>query len=375
MRMAETQKKTKARYETKVTIGKKPDGQLIRKSFYSTKSMADARKIAKAWMAEYKAEQLVGIIETNKPKEVSVSSWAKQWLDIYKSGRVKVTTFNSSYERPVRLYVIPYFKNTNITDVLPVDIQKFISTLECEKSKSTCDKVMLCLNGIFETAVDNGLCQRNPCRNIKVTTQSVQLKRGHKRVYTQEQVQSILSFAKTHKYGLSIQILLENGLRVSELLGLQWEDFDLNNKTMIVQRAVTDDNGKTIISDILKSDTSYRILPISDSLVETILSRRNNDSGFIHKSTKSPYKVLNNKAFTNKRYATFFKDYKNYIADPEFVVLTPHELRHTCGTVLYERTHDIYAVSKFLGHSSIDITSKYYVHSNVEQLRNSLDII
>lgn len=373
--MAETQKKTKTRYETKVTIGKKPDGQLIRKSFYSTKSMADARKIAKAWMAEYKAEQLVGIIEDNKPKEVSMASWAQQWLDVYKSGRVKVTTFNSSYERPVRLYIIPYFKNTNIADVLPVDIQKFISTLECEKSKSLCDKVMLCLNGIFETAVDNGLCQRNPCRNIKVTTQSVQLKRGHKRVYTQEQVQSILSFAKTHKYGLSIQILLENGLRVSELLGLQWEDFDLNNKTMIVQRAVTDDNGKTIISDILKSDTSYRILPISDSLVEAILSRRNNDSGFIHKSTKSPYKVLNNKAFTNKRYATFFKGYKNYIADPEFVVLTPHELRHTCGTVLYERTHDIYAVSKFLGHSSIDITSKYYVHSNVEQLRNSLDII
>lgn len=373
--MMETPKKTKKRYETKVTIGKKPDGQLIRKSFYSTKSMADARKTARAWITEHKAEQIAGIIEDDNPQGIGMASWAQQWLDVYKSGRVKITTFNGSYERPVRLYIIPYFKETNIAEIRPIDIQKFISTLECEKSKSVCDKVMLCLNGIFETAIDNGLCSKNPCHNIKVTTRSVQLKRGQKRVYTQEQVQSILAFAKTHKYGLSIRILLENGLRVSELLGLQWDDFDLGNKTMTVQRTVTNNNGQIIISNIMKSNTSYRVLPISDALAEALSAGHKNEHGFVHTSTKPPYGVLNNKAFTDKRYITFFKDYKNHIHNPDFVVLTPHELRHTCGTVFYERTHDIYAVSKFLGHSSIDITSKYYVHSDVEQLRNSLDII
>jgi integrase len=46
--------------------------------------------------------------------------------------------------------------------------------------------------------------------------------------------------------------------------------------------------------------------------------------------------------------------------------LTPHELRHTCGTLLYQETKDIYHVSRFLGHSDIGITTKIYVHSIIQ---------
>lgn len=52
--------------------------------------------------------------------------------------------------------------------------------------------------------------------------------------------------------------------------------------------------------------------------------------------------------------------------------LSPHELRHTCGTLLYARTKNIYAVSKFLGHANINITAKIYVHNDVDTLRESL---
>jgi integrase len=43
--------------------------------------------------------------------------------------------------------------------------------------------------------------------------------------------------------------------------------------------------------------------------------------------------------------------------------LTAHELRHTCGTLLYQDTKDIYHVSTFLGHSDVSVTSKIYIHS------------
>ena len=51
---------------------------------------------------------------------------------------------------------------------------------------------------------------------------------------------------------------------------------------------------------------------------------------------------------------------------------TPHEYRHTCGTLLYRRTKNIYAVAKFLGHSDVVITTKIYVHNDVEALRADL---
>ena len=360
-----------SRYEAKITIGQNIDGTLIRKSFYSIKSKADARKKAQKWLIEHKAQDYIGIAE-NKQTSVSMRVWAQKWLDVYKYNKVKSTTYKSSYDRPVRLYIVPYFGERLLDDILPVDVQQFISKLEAEKSKSLCDKVLLCLEGIFETARDNELCRNNPCRNIKVTKKNVLKERTVKRVYTQQQVNDILAFAHHHKYGLQMMLLLETGIRISEMLGLFWEDIDVDRKTVAVHRTVTDDNGQTIISEIMKSDTSNRVLPITDQLANAVSERRGNNVGFITRSTKPPYKVLNNKAFTQKRYRTFFEDYRNHIGNPSFPILTPHELRHTCGTLLYEKTHDIYAVSKFLGHASIDITVKYYMHSDVEQLRDSL---
>ncbi len=75
--------------------------------------------------------------------------------------------------------------------------------------------------------------------------------------------------------------------------------------------------------------------------------------------------------YTKNRYNKFYAEFER---DTGLRRLSPHELRHTCGTLLYKKTGDIYAVSKFLGHSSIAITSQYYVHSDVDMLRYRLNI-
>ena len=53
---------------------------------------------------------------------------------------------------------------------------------------------------------------------------------------------------------------------------------------------------------------------------------------------------------------------------------TPHELRHTRGSLLYKATGDIYAVSRFLGHSSVKVTEQIYVHVDAEDIRKQLQI-
>lgn len=53
--------------------------------------------------------------------------------------------------------------------------------------------------------------------------------------------------------------------------------------------------------------------------------------------------------------------------------LTLHELRHTYGTVLREKGVDIYSISKLLGHASIEVTAKIYVHNDLEVLRSAIE--
>jgi len=356
-------------YEIKIVTGRDINGKLIRKSFYSTISKKDAEEKAKIWQIEHEAAEMVGSIDNIK--SIGFSEWADKWLSVYKESKVKITTYKSSYERPTNLCLKPYFKNTPLTQIKPVDISKFYSIIENKYSKSYCGKVKLCINAIFNTAIDNDYCSKNPCRNAKLSST---IEKHEKRTYTQQEVDSIIDFSYKHKYGLSIHILLEWGLRCSELLGLYWEDVNIEKKEVYIQRTIVDNAGIILPSDLTKSDTSNRHLPISQKIIDHYSVERNNATGYMITSTKKKGQPLNNKAFTQKRYQTFFKAYRNYINNPDFRILTPHELRHTCGTLLYERTHDIYAVSKYLGHASIEITTKYYVHQDAELLRSTLGI-
>lgn len=54
--------------------------------------------------------------------------------------------------------------------------------------------------------------------------------------------------------------------------------------------------------------------------------------------------------------------------------LVPHELRHTFGTVLREKGVDIYTISKVMGHSDISITSKIYVHNDLDVLKKAMKL-
>lgn len=348
------------RYEVKITIGKKIDGTPIRKSFYSEISKEDAKRQAEEWKVNKKAREMSGL--SNITADYTFAEWADIWLKKYKLGRVKENTYLETYYRTVHSYLIPCFGQYKLTAIKPADVQCFISEQAKKYSETTLHKMCLCLHSIFDTAIDNDICFKNPAKNInsRSTIDSVA-----KKTYSQAEVDDILAFSNTHKYGLYIRILLELGLRCSELLALKWGDFNLDNKTVHIQRACVEINHTAVISDP-KSKTSVRTLPITDNLCKLIESQKRDPDEFV----VTPIIYASN--FTKNKYNTFFKDYLNY--NPAGRKLNPHMLRHTCGTLLYSKTKDIYAVSRFLGHANVNITTKYYVTPDVEVLRNKLEI-
>lgn len=398
------------RYEVKLTIVRTLDGKPIRKSFYSILSKEDAKAKADKWKIENQISQITG--NMYNINSITFEEWATKWLLKYKKGNVKESTYKETYERNVNLYLIPYFGRSFLNNIRPIDVQSFFNKYSDIYSQTTLKKFSLCLNAIFETAILNDLCYKNPCKGITVSSK---IQKQQKRTYSHQEVEEILSFADNHEYGLYIRILLELGLRCSELCGLKWSDFDLSEKTVKIQRACTSVNHKAHI-DRPKSKNSIRTLPVSSILaerveIEMMKMSSNNNRRFISKatphenswteqayknnplteyiieSTKIKGKPLSPLDFSVGRYKKFFNDYVGYrkskigsieetakIPDVEFQILTPHELRHTCGTLLYDKTKDIYSVSKYLGHASVDITAKLYVHENAELLRQHLKI-
>lgn len=81
------------RYEVKVNLGKNMDGTIIRKSVYSTKSKADARKKAEQFRLEYEMELCVG--GSGCITKLKFSDWALYALETYKKPYVKGNTYQS----------------------------------------------------------------------------------------------------------------------------------------------------------------------------------------------------------------------------------------------------------------------------------------
>lgn len=342
-------------YEVKITIGRDITGKPIRKSFLSKISKADAKKKAEAYKVQKAAEMMVG--ESVTDEEDTLSHWADLWLETYKSG-LEAATY-SCYERPLRLYIKPYFGNTLLKDIYPMSIRKFYASLPSGLSQSFYHKVYLTLNGLLESAVENNKLRRNPHMGIgpvKGTPPAI------KRTYTREECDRLLAAAETRSDCMAIVLLLTLGLRREELLALRWEDIDLIHKSVTINKAVKiTRNGGAVIGGT-KNESSIRVLPIMDDLAEYL--SRYQRTGFV---CAAPLGGNYHPSTWSHRY---YNPTMEELCRPlNLPVLNPHELRHTCGTLLYQATGDIYAVSKYLGHASIEITARIYVHNNLESLR------
>lgn len=349
-------------YEVKVTIGKDFNGKLIRKSFYSTISKADA----KAKAEQYKINQAVHGATGEAPEApvTAFSTWATKWLETYKKGTVKEHTYLFTYKSNVIKYLIPYFGKAHLTDIRQIDIQKYFNTVKKENgeplAKATLDMQKMILKSIFEAAIDNDLCNKNPVKYI--TYQKVSEK-AEKKVWTKEQAQIAEEYCK-NCFRLDIVLFLNTGIRRSELLGLKWSDIDFDNNIMHIQRAITSTKGKIVIGKP-KSKTSDRYIPFSADFAKYLKTFMTDNEYVIGtKGYMSP-------STYDKYYAKFMDSVANKTGLPR---LTPHELRHTYGTIKREEGVDIYTIQRVMGHSDISVTASIYVHNDIEVLRKQLKL-
>lgn len=221
------------------------------------------------------------------------------------------------------------------------------------------EKMKIILYNVFDSAIDNNLCNKNPVKNIKIQN-DVKIE---KRTYTREQANKLIDECYKRCY-TDILLLIKTGIRRSELLGLKWEDLNIEHKYIHIGRAVTP-NENHAIEDDPKTKTSIRDIPIDGELCDYLSNVK--DGSYIVKG-KDGY-------MTPSGYDHHYKKKMSVICNELNIPhLTPHELRHTFGTLLRESGVDIYTIQKVLGHSDISITAKIYVHNDLNVLRKDMKL-
>lgn len=142
-----------------------------------------------------------------------------------------------------------------------------------------------------------------------------------------------------------LSLFLGTGIRVSECVGLNISDIDLENNAFMVTRK----GGNQVVL--------YFPPEVADALAEYISERTQTET--VEGQEDALFLSLQRKRITQRAVQNLVKKYAS-VAAPLKNKISPHKLRSTYATNLYNETGDIYLVADVLGHTSVDTTRKHY---------------
>ena len=142
-----------------------------------------------------------------------------------------------------------------------------------------------------------------------------------------------------------LSLFLGTGIRVSECVGMNLNDVDFENNAFVVTRK----GGNQVVL--------YFSPEVADALADYVDERKNVETLPGHEDAL--FLSLQRKRITQRAVQNLVKKYAA-IAAPLKTKISPHKLRSTYATNLYNETGDIYLVADVLGHSSVDTTRKHY---------------
>ena len=164
---------------------------------------------------------------------------------------------------------------------------------------------------------------------------------------------------------------LELGLRIGEICGLQWGDFDLKLGTLKINRTVcriSCGNGHTkVVIQTPKTRTSRREIPIPKQLLIMLKRLRGNTSNSTWLLSGTESKPTEPRCYR--------KSIKAYLKQATVRQVRPHALRHTFATTCLQAGCDVKTLSELLGHANANITLQRYVHSDLTRKRREMNRI
>lgn len=260
-----------------------------------------------------------------------------------------------SYERDLQKFSM-FLKKSHLTlgEVRREHIRRFLETLYQQGlSARSVARNLAALRHFFQFLVKEGKLPNDPAREVEAPHLSHSLPK----YLSFQEVESLLSQPDTTTpVGLRDRAMLEllyaTGMRVSELLSVQWEDFEPN---LGVVRCI----GK---------GSKERLIPVGKSALRSVEVYLRQGRGVLAKKPGVPYLFLNQRGGRLSRVG-FWKILAAYGRRAGIrASLTPHMVRHSFATHLLERGADLRSIQMMLGHSDIS-TTQIYTHVLKERLR------
>ncbi len=154
-------------------------------------------------------------------------------------------------------------------------------------------------------------------------------------------------------------LLLGTGIRVSECVGLDIKDVDFDNDGIKVRR-----KGGYEAIVYFGEEVREALLDYMDEREHMIPATGHEEALFLS---------MQNRRMAVRSVENLVKKYASRVTTLKKI--TPHKLRSTYGTTLYQETGDIYLVASVLGHKDVNTTRKHYANMDEERRRQAANVV
>jgi integrase len=336
------------------------------------------RRIASKTEAEAEAERIriairdgVFSVERPQPREphtaLTLSSYAADWLRSV-DGRLKASTIGF-YADNLDHHLLPLLGARPIAGIKRADCISLITALRGKRLKiRTVRGVVRTLSTVLTQATDEGKLDSNPALNLRNY-----LKRGDEAEaeidpFDAAEAEHFADTAREHfsRWYAFVLCGLRTGMRLGELLGLEWGDVDWRKRTIAVRR------NWTRCAITTPKNHQRRTVNMSPKLVATLrLWRRQIRIEFLKHGLPRPEIVFPSETGTRLDDSNVRKVFRAICEKAELRHRSPHDMRHTFATLSLLEGAPLPYVSKQLGHADKAITLRVYTHwlpdSEVEQ--------
>lgn len=370
------EKRGKNSYRLTVSEGFDLNGKpmIHRKTVHGTKKDAEVE------LAKFVTEVQNGLVIDGK--SLKFSEFTEIWKRDYGSKELAPSTYKR-YCRMLETRLLPYFGHFYINKIKPTDIMKFYDLLEkdtqlvrkkgnngSKTKKPLSGKTILehhrLLRAMLHKAVYWQLIVANPAERV----QPPKARKPKRRSYDDEQTKILLEnlellSSEDTKYKVAIILTVFTGVRLGELMGLEWQDVDFKNGIISINRSSQYLSDMVVFTKVPKTESSIREIAMPEFIISLLEEYK-----LWYEEQKSIYGELwtnSDRLFVQAdgkpmHPSTISKWFVKYVGQIGLPVINFHGLRHTNASLLVAQNVDIAVISARLGHAQISTTLDFYVH-------------
>ena len=344
------------------------------------KTVHGTKKDAEVELAKFVTEVQNGLVVDGK--SLRFSEFTEIWKRDYGSKELAPTTYKR-YCRMLETRLLPYFGHFYINKIRPTDIMKFYDLLEkdtqlvrkkgnngLKTKKPLSGKTILehhrLLRAMLHKAVYWQLIVANPAERVQAPKARKPKRRSYDDEHTKILLENLelLSIEDT-KYKVAIILTIFTGVRLGELMGLEWQDVDFKNGIISINRSSQYLSDMGVFTKTPKTESSIREIAIPEFIISLLeeyklwYEEQKSIYGELWTNSDRLFVQADGKPMHPSSISKWFVKYVSTIGLP---VINFHGLRHTNASLLVAQNVDIAVISARLGHAQISTTLDFYVH-------------